>query len=208
MDITPLSVQTEDGLAIEARLARPDQPVALAVLCHPHPLYGGDMHNPVPATLFQRLPGAGIAAVRFNFRGTGSSQGSHGDGTAERLDLIAAIDAALAVCDAPLTLVGYSFGADVVLATAHAAITQRIVIAPPLGLFDDFVAATDSSPTTVLLPTADQMIPPDHTRSVLADWPHATIVELPGADHFVATAVDQIVRLTEGRILLASEGER
>ncbi len=123
----PISLSTADGLTLEAQLASspvgtdggPDSgsPPAVAVVCHPHPLYGGSMHNNVVDRLFRDLPAAGVPALRFNFRGVGASEGSHGGGESERGDVVAAIDAlASRHPGVPVLVAGYSFGADVALA--------------------------------------------------------------------------------------------
>lgn len=90
-------------------------------LCHPHPLYGGDMNNNVVVALSRSLAERGIAAMRFNFRGVGASKGSFDDGIGEQDDLRAAV---VALAERPeidkdrLGLAGYSFGGMVALAAA------------------------------------------------------------------------------------------
>jgi len=92
------------------------EPVPAVVVCHPHPLYGGSMHNNVTNAIAEALVKLGIAALLFNFRGVGGSQGSHGGGIAEQEDVRAALDclgAAKGVDAGRLGLAGYSFGAGV-----------------------------------------------------------------------------------------------
>ncbi|HEU4619534.1 MAG TPA: alpha/beta fold hydrolase, partial [Gammaproteobacteria bacterium] len=128
--------------ALEARIDAPTGPaVAAAVVCHPHPLHGGTLHNKVAYTLAKAFTRLGAAAVRFNFRGVGASEGRHADGAGE-------LDDALAVVEwtrrewpgAPLYLGGFSFGADVALraAVALGAETDRnpvglVTVALPVG---------------------------------------------------------------------------
>ncbi|GAG53448.1 unnamed protein product [marine sediment metagenome] len=72
---------TSDGLALQGILHRPDSsPSSAVAVCHPHPLYGGDMHNSVVVALCRAAASRGIAALRFNFRGVGRSEGSFADG--------------------------------------------------------------------------------------------------------------------------------
>lgn len=82
--------QTSDGVTIEAEYRLSGDLCAIAVLSHPHPLYGGEMRNNVIQALFDSLPSNGIGAVRYNFRGVGNSAGKHGNGELEVLDSQAA----------------------------------------------------------------------------------------------------------------------
>ncbi|MBA2673925.1 alpha/beta fold hydrolase [Ramlibacter sp.] len=86
-------------------------PRGTAVIAHPHPLFGGTMHNKVAYTLARAFVQAGWAAVRFNFRGTDQSEGVHDEGRGEVDDMLAVIDQAAA--DGPLALAGFSFGSCV-----------------------------------------------------------------------------------------------
>ena len=86
-----MAVDVRDGPRLEARLARPEAPKAGLVICHPHPLYGGDMDNPVVVKVAELAQGAGMATLRFNFRGVGASGGVHGGGEGERDDVAAAL---------------------------------------------------------------------------------------------------------------------
>ena len=109
--------QTSDGVEIEAELRLSSDPRAIAVLSHPHPLYGGEMRNNVVQALFDSLPLDGIGTLRYNFRGVGNSGGSHGNGALEVLDSQAAFAFASQLAETvPVFSVGYSFGADVSLA--------------------------------------------------------------------------------------------
>src|SRR5215510_7238151 len=89
----------------------PQTPAIGAVLCHPHPLYGGEMHNNVVSALADALQQAGVATLRFNFRGVGRSGGEHGGGEAEVEDVKAAVSYLLSRQAVPTVVVaGYSFG--------------------------------------------------------------------------------------------------
>jgi alpha/beta superfamily hydrolase len=120
-----------------------DSPVAVAVLCHPHPLHQGTMQNKVVTTLSRAFAHQGAAAVRFNFRGVGSSAGSYADGMGERDDALAVVDWSRARWPgARVYLGGFSFGAATALAIAARAEPQGLVtVAPPVArLPQDFTA--------------------------------------------------------------------
>src|SRR5688500_5747925 len=109
-----LELRTSDGLRLEAELVVPDEPVAAAVLPHPHPQRGGSMKAVVTGALFADLPKHGLAALRFNFRGIGWSEGEFDGGIGEQLDVVAALDALAPIIEGlPLVVAGASFGADV-----------------------------------------------------------------------------------------------
>lgn len=111
------------------------------ILCHPHPQYGGDMHNLVISTAVDAANREGFSTLRFNFRGVGRSGGSYGEGVGEREDVKAAIDhlfSSLGHSDSPLILLGYSFGAWAALPVGiqDNRVKGMVAIAPPLELYD------------------------------------------------------------------------
>src|SRR5206468_3182423 len=94
-------------VALESRLAVPAGAPAGIVICHPHPLYGGDMDNPVVVRVQEVCAELGLATLRFNFRGVGGSSGTHGGGLAEQEDARGALDAlAQATGERPLAVAG------------------------------------------------------------------------------------------------------
>ena len=89
-------------------------PTAIAVICHPHPLFGGTMHNKVIYTLARCFNSMGLASVRFNFRGVGLSQGVYDNGIGETDDLLAVLTWLKQSCpESVIWLAGFSFGAYV-----------------------------------------------------------------------------------------------
>src|SRR3990172_254396 len=94
------------------RHAAPPGASAGVVICHPHPLYGGDMDNPVVVRVQEACAAEGLATLRFNFRGVGGSSGTHGEGGGEQDDARAALEALEQKAGtAALAIAGYSFGA-------------------------------------------------------------------------------------------------
>lgn len=169
--------------AIEAELTGGESgPVA--VLCHPHPLYGGSMHDAVLDTVARVLSRNGITALRFNFRGVGASAGRHDGGSGEVDDLRAVLGWLAATHpDRPRLLGGYSFGAAVTCALLAdpetAGIERALLVAPPVGRLP--VTEPDGRvPVDVFAGDADPFV----DIGVLSGWRHARIHPIAGADHF------------------------
>jgi alpha/beta superfamily hydrolase len=195
MGIEPVWLHTTDDLALEGELSVPDDAWAAAVLAHPHPQFGGNMRSIVPGTLFETLPAAGVAALRFNFRGVEGSKGSYDEGRGERLDVVAAIDALSAITEGlPLVLAGWSFGADTSLAVGDERVAGWCAIAAPLRVVNvhDMVAAQDPRPKLLIVPENDQYRPPDSARELVADWVNTRLEIVPGSDHFFIGRVDRV----------------
>ena len=193
-------LETDDGERLEAVWSGPAEPDAVAVLTHPHPRFGGDMENIVPASLSRRLPDHGIATLRFNFRGTGRSSGTHGGGSDEVADVQAAVDAAhQAHPGVPLVGIGYSFGADVLLASDVARrLVGLVAVAPPLGVVTaaELGRHRGTTPTLLLVAQHDQFRDAAEAEAMVAAWPDTTVEVLAGADHFMAGQTDAIVDRT------------
>jgi alpha/beta superfamily hydrolase len=125
---------TIEGAAgvIEIAYSIPAHPVAVAVVAHPHPLFGGTMDNKVVTTVAKAFADAGAATFRFNFRGVGESEGRHDEGRGETDDLMeVAAHAARAVGDLPLWLAGFSFGGGVALRASGRVGFERLVLVAP-----------------------------------------------------------------------------
>lgn len=182
-----LTIRVPDGPALEARLAPLANPKGGFVVCHPHPLYGGDMDNPVVIRVAEVAQAAGYATLRFNFRGAGASEGVHDKGRGEQEDVRAAM-AALAThlpAGSRVGVMGYSFGAAMAARATRPSVPEAPLglIAPPLGMYDfDFL---QTSPGRLLLVagTADSYCPVEALHRLAAiTSTEERIVE--GADHF------------------------
>ncbi len=168
-----------DGAALVGDLALPAAPRLAAIICHPHPQYGGNRFNNVVTALFDALPCAGIAALRFDFR----TEFSGGPG--ERLDAIAAIEEMTAeVPGVGVAALGYSFGAMIALGLDDERVTALGLIAPPLAITPDVAAPV--VPTLVLTPAHDQFSPPTVSAPIVAGW--AAISDAPIEHETIETA--------------------
>ncbi|MGI9601643.1 MAG: alpha/beta hydrolase [Acidimicrobiales bacterium] len=190
MEVQRHDIRTRDGHRLDAELARPDDPTWGVVLVHPHPQFGGSMHNHVIDALFTAMPEYGATVMRFNFRGVGTSQGTFDDGNAERLDLLAAVETVSELLgrDAHGVIVaGYSFGADIALALDHLSIAGWWAVVPPLSVHppDAYLAAHDERPKRVLIAENDEFNPPAQAQSKLAGWTNLEAATLPGVGHML-----------------------
>jgi len=162
-------------------------PAAFAVICHPHPLFGGTMDNKVVHTLARAYEECGAPAIRFNFRGVGTSGGSYDEGTGETEDTLAVIEYGQRRWPgAPVWLGGFSFGGAVALRAAAASGPERVVLAAPaIARVDVSSAGTPTCPWLIVQGDADELVPYAEVR----DWadalvPTPSFAVLEGAGHF------------------------
>lgn len=160
---------------------------AVAVCCHPHPLFGGSLTNKVIHTVARTAVAAGAEAVRFNFRGVGRSAGVHDEGRGELDDLFTiAAWARARHPTAPLWLAGFSFGAWVTLrAHAQLAPDRLLSIAPPVGRWDFSDIARPTCPWLVVQGERDELV----DASTVTGWAKrldadVVLSRLADADHF------------------------
>jgi uncharacterized protein len=183
---------------LEALLEEPEHgaPREAALVCHPHPLYGGTMHNKVVFRLARGLRHSGSAVLRFNFRGVGRSQGEHAGGTGELEDARAAL-AWLRdrYPDLPFTLAGFSFGARVVSKLGcELADAQRVILLgfPTRGGDFDYLANC-SAPTIFVQSTHDNFGPREQLDTLYAQLAGPKrILWIEAADHFFDGALDSL----------------
>jgi alpha/beta superfamily hydrolase len=182
-----LTIRVPDGPALEARLAPLANPKGGFVVCHPHPLYGGDMDNPVVIRAAEVAQAAGYATLRFNFRGAGASEGVHDKGRGEQEDVRAAM-AALAThlpAGSRVGVMGYSFGAAMAARATRPSVPKAPLglIAPPLGMYDFDFLQTSPGHLLLVAGTADAYCPVEALHRLAAiTSAEEQIVE--GADHF------------------------
>ena len=190
-----------DDIELEGRLSPPRSPALAVVLCHPHPLMGGDMHSPPVAWVRETLASRGVAVLRFIFRGTGASGGTHGGGVDELRDAEAALSfLAARAPHARLALAGYSFGALVAARVAAAGDRRDLfalgLIAPPCAMAELPALSATSFPGGVVAIAGDrdEFCPTAQLRA----WAEPCGVRceiLRGEDHFLGGARESLRRI-------------
>ena len=182
---------TSDGETLEARWDSPDDPRAVVVFCHPHPLQGGSMMAPLMIAVTTRLVEHGFSVLRFNFRGTGESTGTHDYGESEQLDITSAVEQGSGR-SLPLGIAGWSFGAGTVLrwmAGQPNAVPYVGIAPPPDGLPEKL----PSGPKRIIAGTRDQVVDIDLLRRY-AESQSIDLV-LTAGDHFFHGRGEKIGRL-------------
>lgn len=184
-----------DGPAgpIETLIEAPAEPRGIALVCHPHPLFGGTLENKVVYTLAKALRELGCVTLRPNFRGVGASAGNHDEGEGETLDMLAVLDYAAARWgDRPVVLAGYSFGAYVQTRVARRLAERgrpaaRLVL---VGTAAGFVSGARRYDTGAVPPDTIVIHGEKDTTVPLAnvlDWARTLelpVTVVPDADHF------------------------
>jgi len=189
-----------DGPAgrLEAILWTPAQslpPLLAAVICHPHPLFGGTMHNKVVYNAAKTLDALGIPVLRFNFRGAGLSAGEHDNGRGEQGDAQAALDYLAAQFPGiPLLLAGFSFGSVVGLRVGcrDARVGELIGIGIPVNSNDFSFLADCPKPKFFVHGSDDKFGARRKVEEVVAALPGENkLVVIEDADHFFTGHLDE-----------------
>ena len=179
--------------AIETIVENPGAPRGIALICHPHPLFGGAHSNKVVQTLARTFARMDYVALRPNFRGVGESAGTHDEGVGETEDMLAVLaDAKRRFGDLPVALAGFSFGAYVqtrvakALAAAQHPAQRLVLVGTAAGHVEGarhYETEAIASDSIVIHGSEDETVP---LANVLA-WAkplELPIVVVPGADHF------------------------
>ena len=186
-----------------------ENPVGVALIAHPHPLFGGTMDNKVVQTMARAFVQSGWMAVRFNFRGVGASEGAYDEGRGELQDLLAVIDhfSPAAAQQGALALAGFSFGAFV---TSHAVqalhavrtIDRLVLVGTAAGRFAVAELPKDlHAKTLVLHGEADDTVP----LAAALDWArpqNLPVVVLPGVGHFFHGQLPMLRGLVARHVIL------
>ena len=174
-----------------------------AIITHPHPLYGGDMFNPVVEAIVAAYQKIGFTTLRFNFRGTGKSTGCYDKGLGEQADVVGAINFMEDVGLQKIHLSGYSFGAWVNAMTQQGGLSvqEMTMVAPPVAFIDFEDGIRLPMLSVVIAGKRDEIAPPDRIRPLLGQWnPDAHMDIIDGAGHFFFGFLDEVTRRLVQRI--------
>jgi alpha/beta superfamily hydrolase len=169
-----------------------------AVVCHPHPLYGGTLHNKVVFQAAKSLRRLDLPVLRFNFRGAGLSEGQHDRGRGEQEDVRAALDFLSGEFPGvPLLLAGFSFGAWVGLrvGSEDARVTHLVGLGIPVNDSDFSYLRGCAKPKLFVVGTQDQFADRGRVEALFAELPEPrALVFVEGADHFLTGKLDALDR--------------
>ena len=203
----PLLLEGPCG-ALEALYLGRDDARGLALICHPHPLHAGSLHNKVVATLQRTARDAGYATLRFNFRGVGQSVGEHAHGEGEIDDAEAASRWLLAQHPGlPLSLLGFSFGSCVAaclggrLEGQGIAVERLFMLAPPVERFSVDGRLPGQGQLTVIQPEADEVVSPEAVYAWSAALERAhELLKVAECGHFFHGKLNELKALVLPRL--------
>ena len=161
--------------------------MAVAVICHPHPLHGGTLNNKVVHQLAKTFADLGAVSIRFNFRGVGDSEGEYDEGEGEYNDLMAVVKWALDRWPGlPLWLAGFSFGGFIALSAAQLVQPARLVtVAPAVNYFPERNLHLEDVDWLLIQGDADDIVPAEHVLTWIDELtcqPRLALIK--GAGHF------------------------
>lgn len=193
---------------LEALLEEPEdmQPREAVLVCHPHPKYGGTMHNKVVYRIARGLRRAGAVVLRFNYRGVNLSEGSYDHGLGETEDARAALALLRSrYPDLPFSLAGFSFGSRIVLTLGcEIAETSRVIAAGFPAGYPENVHLGDCQRNRIFIQsTNDQFGPVPAMEAYFAQLREPKrLIWVEAADHFFAGALDQFEAAVHGLALV------
>ncbi len=191
-----------DGYRIEGLLESLDGDKGV-VIAHPHPLYGGNMFNPVVETISRAYGEKGFTTLRFNFRGAGASQGRYDHGHGEKNDIISAVGYLKELGLSCIDLAGYSFGAWVQAGVeAECGNESRMVmISPPMAFLDFRGIRPSPSLRLIVVGQEDEIAPVASIREWMAGMENRIHMEMiAAADHFFSGRLAELESILLDRL--------
>jgi uncharacterized protein len=187
--IFPSGSLSLEGVLIKGRSSR------VVVVSHPHPLYGGDMHNHVVGLISKAFEDQGWTTLRFNFRGVGRSQGDFDQGLGEQEDVSEAIAYLKGLGEEKIVLIGYSFGAwvNAQVSLTHPDVRASILVSPPAGMMDFSFLSQDTKTRLIVLGDQDPYAPIAKIKNLIQSLPAPPPIKIiKGADHFYSSGWEEL----------------
>jgi uncharacterized protein len=175
------------------------------VVTHPHPLYGGEMHNNVVESVVRAYGEKGYTTLRFNFRGVGRSEGAYDSGTGEQEDVKAAVAFLGGLGKTSIDLAGYSFGAWVNAQCIESLtdVKRMIMVSPPVNFLDFSLLEYSAKIHLVIAGSEDDIAPPAVIKDMIPVWnSEAEFDIIQGTDHFYLGKTSEVERIIGGLIEL------
>jgi uncharacterized protein len=201
----PVSFRSGE-LTLEGLLANPGGEAPVAVVCHPHPMYGGSMNNNVIEEILTAMWQRGYATLRFNFRGVGESEGEYDGGPGEVDDAVAALTFLLSqpgIRKDGALMAGYSFGAMVAVSAGYecADVAGIVAVALPLAMTDVRIPPDKAMPTLLVSGDRDSYSPVDGLKMLQENSRGSVHLEIiAGADHFFVGHESELSQILIGAI--------
>lgn len=205
---TPVTLEGPVG-ALEALLLEVPDAKGIALVCHPNPVQGGTMLNKVVSTLQRTARDAGYTTLRFNYRGTGASEGAHDMGLGEVDDAESATNWLRArYPDLPLVILGFSFGGFVAAALAgrlearDETVAKLFMVAPAVMRLPEGMELSTQSSMTIIQPDADEVIAPEEVYAWsqgYAERPHE-LLKVAECGHFFHGKLTDLRDLVQPRL--------
>jgi alpha/beta superfamily hydrolase len=171
-----------------------------AVVTHPHPLYGGDMHNNVVEAVCKAYRENGYSTLRFNFRGVGQSEGGYEEGIGERDDVEAALDYLSDSGKEEIDLAGYSFGSwiNALGVSRYKKVRRVIMISPPVDLMDFSCLKNNPKIRLVITGSKDEIAVYESIKDKIPLWNREAIFRvIKGADHFYSRNIGDLRKIID-----------
>ena len=166
------------------------------VISHPHPLYGGSMHNNVVKAVAHAYQEEGFSTLRFNFRGVENSEGDYDNGTGEQQDVHAALRYLTQLGKTKIDLAGYSFGAwvNALGIDAFKEAGRLIMVSPPVSFIDFRFLGYNAKIKLIICGTRDEIAEYKTVEKMLPKWNDQAVFRvIQGADHFYSGCEEDLI---------------
>lgn len=196
---TPVTIEVDD-ICLEGVLNKVSESKAV-VVCHPHPLYGGRMDNPVVNAISRAYVKKGYSSLCFNFRGAGGSSGQFDDGIGEQDDVRAAVSMLIENGYESIALAGYSFGSRInaEVVSTGLKVEDHVMVSPPVAFMSFDSISALSSTGLIVIGDHDEYAPADLIAAHIKKWKISPQYEIiKNCDHFYSSGLGKLEEILQG----------